>query len=96
MHLDSNQSPNYENPLDAEKDNQYNATLRVYDSNLSTAVPVEKTFSITVNDSNEAPVLINPSPTFWFNYRHTLKVIRKLLYSKNTSSMWMVVLGWMI
>ena len=62
--------PNYENPLDAEKDNQYNATLRVYDSNLSTAVPVEKTFSITVNDSNEAPVLTNPSPTFWFNYRH--------------------------
>ena len=32
--------PNFENPLDANKDNQYDVTLRVYDSNLSTAVPV--------------------------------------------------------
>ena len=63
--------PNFENPLDAEKDNQYNVTLRVFDSNLSTTVPAEKTFSITVNDLNEAPVFTNPSPTFWFNFRHS-------------------------
>ena len=23
-----------------------------------------------IDDLNEAPVLTNPSPTFWFNYRH--------------------------
>ncbi|MFL2929064.1 MAG: tandem-95 repeat protein [Opitutales bacterium] len=62
--------PNYENPLDAEKDNQYKVTMRVYDSNLTTAVPAEKTFSITVNGLNEAPSFTNPNPTFWFNYRH--------------------------
>ena len=57
-------------PLDLGKDNQYEITIRVYDSNESDAIPVDQSYSILVNDVNEEPSFSSPSPSFWINYPH--------------------------
>ena len=87
-HLVFKSSPNYEVPLDLGKDNQYEITIRVYDSNESDAMPVDQSFSILVNDVNEEPSFLLHHPHFGLT-THTLKARVRLWFSKITSAMWM-------